>query len=351
MLLALLLAGLSAACCSAGGAPAVAAVAEPGPPPPALQGLRPPEAAVAGADTVTEAQMRNVDFHFAPRIVMHIRRLRGQMLRTDPARVVVFDDVRSFALKIESAEVGLAPADLEQLMNGYVFAYEGAPLRAMRFAVHGTQLVQSGVLHKVIDIPFQMTASLSVTPQGLVRIHPTAMKICSLNGLGLMRAVGVKLEDMLDLRKAKGVTVQGNDLLLDPEHLLPPPAVIGHPTAVRVAGGQVVFIYGDTAAAGAGALDLALPDSTDPNYMLFRGGTVRFGKLYMVRTDLMIVDANPADPFDFSIRDYNRQLVAGYTRNLPDYGLESHMPDWHVVTSGGGASPPMPPAAPPARRR
>ena len=305
---------------------------------------------MAEADTVTEAQMRNVDFHFAPRIVMHIRRLRGQMLRTDPSRVVVFDDVNSFALKIASAEVGLAPSDLEHLMNGYVFAYKGAPLSRMRFAIRGTQLEQSGVLHKVIDIPFDMRATLSVTPQGLIRIHPTSMKICSLNGLGLMRAVGIKLQSMLDLSKARGVSVEGNDLLLDPEHLLPPPAVRGHPTAVRVADGEVVFVYGDTVAAGAGANDLALPDSTEPNYMLFRGGTVRFGKLYMVRTDLMIVDAHPADPFDFSIRDYNRQLVAGYTKNLPDYGLESHMPDWGPLVAGRGAradSAPPSPAMPP----
>lgn len=61
--------------------------------------------------------------------------------------------------------------------------------------------------------------------------------------------------------------------------------------------------------------------------MYFAGGTLHFGKLFMVHADMQIVDLNPADPFDFSIDRYNDQLVAGYSKNRPDLGIEVYMPD------------------------
>ncbi len=48
--------------------------------------------------------------------------------------------------------------------------------------------------------------------------------------------------------------------------------------------------------------------------MFFRHGVLRFGKLTMDDTDLMIVDANAKDPFDFFLDHYNTQLVAGYSQ-------------------------------------
>ena len=53
---------------------------------------------------------------------------------------------------------------------------------------------------------------------------------------------------------------------------------------------------------------------------------MRFGKLTMHDTDLEIVDESPATPFEFSLPEYNRQLVAGYSKNTPSHGLIVFMP-------------------------
>jgi hypothetical protein len=60
----------------------------------------------------------------------------------------------------------------------------------------------------------------------------------------------------------------------------------------------------------------------------------------MADTDLMIMDADPSDPFDFFLDHYNDQLVAGYSRNTPDHGLLVAMPDYRIVGAGGGSVPP-----------
>ena len=43
-----------------------------------------------------------------------------------------FDDKGSFILNIEQAQVGIDGPSLSDLMNHYVFAYQGAPLRDLR---------------------------------------------------------------------------------------------------------------------------------------------------------------------------------------------------------------------------
>jgi hypothetical protein len=108
--------------------------------------------------------------------------------------------------------------------------------------------------------------------------------------------------------------------------------------AARVENGEVVQIFGRDSADDPGpngarsrvvsARDSIAPlDSSARNFMRFRGGTLRFGKLFMVHADMQIIDADQRDPFDFTIDEYNRQLVAGYSRNTLDGALKVYMPD------------------------
>jgi hypothetical protein len=73
----------------------------------------------------------------------------------------------------------------------------------------------------------------------------------------------------------------------------------------------------------------SLPEAR--NYLYFRGGRLRFGKLTMQDTDLQIVDSDPDDPFRFFLERYDRQLVAGYSKTMPDLGLVAYMPDTDEV--------------------
>jgi hypothetical protein len=80
---------------------------------------------------------------------------------------------------------------------------------------------------------------------------------------------------------------------------------------------------------------LNVPDSKATNYMYYQGNLLRFGKLTMHDTDLLIEDAEPGDPFDFFLDQYKAQLVAGYSRTRPDDGLTVVMQDFNKA-------PPLP---------
>jgi hypothetical protein len=76
-------------------------------------------------------------------------------------------------------------------------------------------------------------------------------------------------------------------------------------TAVRIEGDRIVQTFGpDNTKA-------LVPHYRARNYIYHRGGVLRFGRLTMTDSDLEIVDQSPSTPFDFSLPDYNRQLVAG----------------------------------------
>jgi hypothetical protein len=271
-------------------------------------------------DTVTRASMRNVNFWIIPSAALRIRTMRGSMrsLRGGP---VLFDDKNAFLIHLAYAEIGLNGTDITELMNRHIFAYPGAPLKRLKVHTEGSRLVQTGIMHKILDIPFEITADVSVTPEGLIRLHPVKTRILGVDGDALMRAFHLNLEKILDLSKAVGVTVRGNDLLLDPTKILPPPAISGHATAIRIEGDELVQTFGSPA----DAPELIPPDTAAPAYMYYKGGTLHFGKLLMLDADMQIVDRQPNGFFNFDLDRYKEQLVAGYSKTTPSMGLEVYM--------------------------
>ncbi len=144
----------------------------------------------------------------------------------------------------------------------------------------------------------------------------------------------------MNTSKARGARIVGDDFLLSPSQLLPPPIVEGQLGSVQV-DSEIVQIFRPPG--GQPAKALAPPDPKAENYMFFRGGTLRFGKLTMADTDLMIMDADARDRFDFFLDHYNEQLVAGYSRNTPDHGLIVVMPDYRAVATKKSVPPPTVP--------
>ena len=280
------------------------------------------KSAQAAADTVTTVQMQNVDFYVDPEIPLKISKLRGKM-RSRNGGTVMFDDKRSFVIEVESAEAGLTGPALSTLLNKYVFDYRGSPITNLKVTTSGNQIIQKGTLHKIAALPFEITATLSITPDGRIKIHPTRTEIIGLHVDKLMSGLGLPLDKIINLSKAKGATVSGNDIYLSPTAIIPPPEIKGRVSGVRVENGMVVMTFGSPASMAMAAI----PDTAVRNYMYYKGGTLQFGKLMMLDADLLITELDTGDPFRFDLDRYKPQLVAGYSRTLESGGLEVWMRD------------------------
>jgi len=274
-----------------------------------------------------QVQMGNVAFHIDSTIVMDIVYARGRLRRAVADQPAYLDDKRSFVLELDSARIGVSPAALSQLLNRYTFAYPGSPLRRLTITIEHGRLRQHG---RMRGISFDVVGDLSLTSAGELRLHPTSIKAAGIKVGGLMKFFGLNLEKLVNTDRARGVRIEGDDFLLSPTGLLPSPAVEGRVGRVEVTDSQIVQIFRPGEGRAADPLTLPIPKAE--NYMFFRGGVLRFGKLTMTDTDLFIEDADPRDPFDFWLDRYNDQLVEGRSRNTRDHGLIVDMPDFGKLT-------------------
>ena len=284
------------------------------------------------------AQFRNVVLHLGNGIVLDVRELDGRLLTRRPGSPPMFDDIESYTMAIDRATVSMTSESLTSLMNNYVFADRNAPITRSRIAIENGQLKLTGTLRKGVGIPFAATASVGVSSDGWIRIHPTSLNAAKIVSKGVLDFFGLNLERVLKSSPEPGVRVETDDILLNPERLLPPPQIRGHLAKVWIEAGRLFQRFDS----GERIPSTIPPDRNAPNYMYYHGGTLRFGKLTMVDTDLQLIDADPRDAFDFSPERYNEQLVAGYSKNTPNHGLMVFMPDLHDLpsTKPGGLRPP-----------
>jgi hypothetical protein len=300
-------------------------------------------AALSSAPVNVQLEMKNVRLHVDDGIVLDVTRLRGTMVSRSDGTPPVFDDPRSYVLHLQTAEMSMDMASLQNLMNRHVFAYEGSPLRNLTIEPDGQRqsgqrqsgqrLIMKGKLHKGVDIPFSTTASVTTTSDGRMRLHVESMKAVGVPTKGLLELFGLKLDDVVDIKKRRGVEVQDNDIVLAAGQILPPPEIVGKLTRVAVQGNRLMQTFDDPGQPHPARLTLPSPGAR--NYVYFGGGTITFGKLTMRDADLQLIDADPADPFDFFPTRYNLQLVAGYSKNTPAKGLKTYMPDFADLQKPG----------------
>jgi hypothetical protein len=277
----------------------------------------------AAASATVRAAIRNVDFHLTDRIIVHIVTLDGSLVPTEQGQIPVFDDKKSFGIAVDSASMTLSTTALTNDLNDYVFARSDAPLKKLSASIKGDELTVKGLLVSKGGVPFASTGTVSVTPDGQVRVHTTKVKGAGIPVKGLMDLLGIDTANLLSTKKVEGLSVDKDDLILDPQTILPPPQIHGTLVAIELKNGEIALRFDS----GHKSAPIA-STCGGRNFLAFKGGSVRFGKLTMSDTDLELLDNEPADPFDFSIDHYAEQLSAGYAKVTLKSGLCAHIPDF-----------------------
>ena len=244
-------------------------------------------------------------------------------------QVPVFDDKNSFTLEITAAEIAMEPQSLANVLNSNVFAGKDAPLKDIEIRIENGRLKVKGKLHKKGDIGFETEGQLSPTPDGKIRLHAEKIKALHLPVKGLMDLFGLDIADLIKTGKVRGVRAEKDDLILDPGEILPPPRISGRVTAIRLEGNNIVQIFG-------APQQYPWVRVAAQNYMAYRGNRLQFGKLLMTDTDMVLIDPDPRDPFDFYLDHYKEQLVAGHTKTTPSFGLRVFMVDFNKLRQKTG---------------
>ncbi len=275
-----------------------------------------------------KADMRNVLFHMTPIAAAHLVVLSGELWPTGKNSMVVFDDKNSFEVRVSTGTVSISPDALADIMNNYVFAKEDAPLKDLTVAIESGRLMIKGKLHTKGDISFATAGTLNVTPDGRIRVRTEKITAMKVPVKGMMGLFGIELAKLVNTSKIPGMDTDKNDILMDLGTLLPPPHIRGKLTAVRLDRNAIVTTFGD------GGKSIGPPKEAG-SYMAFQDGSVRFGSMVMNPTDLTVLDVDEGATLEWNQDHYKEQLVAGYSKITPSFGLRAYVKNYSRLRRGG----------------
>jgi len=282
-------------------------------------------------DRVVHVHVQSVLFRVMNNVVLQVDSLDGVLAPTRRNTVVSLDDKNSFSLMVQTATTSISSTDLASLVNSFILPSAKTPLKNLSLTFNPDQSIQvKGVFHKVVDVPFSATATLHATPDGNMQMHLANMTVAGVIHQHLLDALGIEVSNVAQPKRKQSFQIVDNDIVFPIDQMFPPPRVSGHLQNVNLSGDQLSLIFGSGRQRPAQRKSVSEnPSVVAWSYIYFHGGTMKFGLLAMSPVDLELVPLKPDRDklFQFSVDQYYQQLVAGYSKSLPNKGLLVSMAD------------------------
>ncbi|MDP2313854.1 MAG: hypothetical protein Q8P41_13180 [Pseudomonadota bacterium] len=295
----------------------------------------------------TVITLRDVEL-VTPDGLLRVRYLEGTVQSTVEGRPPVIDDPDAYRIRVQRAEIAVDVSTLNRMMSGeHTTSKKKSPLASAEFSTEHGLLVVTGSK----PVPFVLKGAVSVDPKGRMTISVVDLRALGVQTKGILAALDLKLEDLIDVTNERGVTVDGNVVHVDPLVNMPAPAVEAKITGVSVEADGLVLLLGDVGTtdpktpAAETVKSAADTEGTVKNFLSYRGGTVMQSNLTVRDTSITLVDLDTSDPLRLSMSALNAQIAAGYVKISESGGMTTYLPDADQI-----GEPVATPTAPPAAR-
>jgi hypothetical protein len=289
-------------------------------------------AAAAPAEPI-RVSMRNVVLHPYDDVAAAVGALQGTVLPERPGTPVSMNDVTSYRIAVDYETMRLSAEALTRLMNQHILPRAHTPITHVEVSFKENAIGMSGTLVKLgLPVPFTATATVSATPNGELRVHVTDMQAAGFIPKGLTDALGLELSVLAQPRNRAMFRIKGDDLLVPVASMFPPPRFTGWLSAVSVSPAGLDATIGHPA-------PLTTPPVKARSFIYFKGGTLRFAKLAMRDTD-MVVLPSAGETLAFSPAHYYAQLEAGRTEALPGFALAAYVKSYETLVPTAAKPPP-----------
>lgn len=251
-------------------------------------------------------------------------------VQTDP---VNFDDVTSFSVVIHQAKLILDSQNMNNVMKYFVLNYPDAPLSELQHTIDpSNRLTIKGKMKQAgLKIPFEMSGTIRPTPDGLMMLSPDSIKTIGIPSKGLLDFIGLETQKLINVNEQRGMKVAGNNILLYPGRMFPPPAMQGRVSRIETERDKLIIYFDDNTKIARPPLPIDSPDIK--NYQHIYGGATRLnGNETHEDTNLFMVDMDQSNPFDFSMGEYYNHTIAGQVNTINRTGaLLTFMPDYNDI--------------------
>lgn len=169
--------------------------------------------------------IENIYFCIAGAIAFDTQRLSALLVPKDPTQPVAFDDPGSFVFHPLNGSVSMLRKALSALFNQYLTDYSDTPMRNISIKTQDNRMVVAGESSKVpgLWLPFHMEGSGSVKRGHLFVYEPDTIESSGIETKGLLNGINLQLSKLLQI-DTRGAQLEGNNVVLDLSHALPPPA-------------------------------------------------------------------------------------------------------------------------------
>ena len=263
-------------------------------------------------------QAEAISFHVMDGVHFNVRQVDALLLPAHPNQPVVLDVPESIKVRILNADTTISAQSMTRLLNGYTLPQARVPVHDVNLTFEDGEVHLSGKLHKLIDLPFTAEASLSVNPNGILRLHFNKITAAGILHKGLLDLLGLNVAALAKPAADHSIRLEKNDVYFPLHALFPAPHFSGHLKSATIVGDELVEIYGNPKPFAPAPLPAE-------HYIYFRGGIMQFGRLTMQGVDLELLNKRADESFELSLRDLFRQSLPGYLKNMPDRGLVAYV--------------------------
>jgi len=247
-------------------------------------------------------------FRIAGDMGFDVDRLSALLIPTDDSQPVILDDPSSFVFKPLHGSVVMPPSALTALFNQYLTDYPGTQLRALKVsATDDGQMHVTGDTQKVpgLWLPFEMIGPVKLVAGHLFVYQPEKVKIAGLPTKGLLDAINLQLSKLVQI-DTEGAQLQGDNIVLDLNHALPPPAQVVHVKTMRI--DQMGLHLDFTSPFDP---DWPTPILDTDSYVMLNGGDIKTFRTLVTNARMQLVAEN-GGKLDTSLYSYREQIVGGH---------------------------------------
>lgn len=281
----------------------------------------------SGVNTVA-LEARNVDFYLDDDVGYHVKHLKAALEPIEADEPVDFDDPEQYVIHILSGEVLIRPQDLDALFNNYVLTYEPRALSSVENHTSTDTLDVTvgarlfGFIPPVGGLPTKLSGPIKVAKNNWLVYTPTSVSQFGMPVKGLISAAQLSLATLTPFDRP-GVKLEGDQLLMNPETLFPPPKLkIDRIVDAKLSDEGLTLTFGsDTTDAGY----VDPPEAAD-SYIWLQSGDARFYSTLLVNANLQLL-SDSDEPLDFHLYHYRAQSAAGTIRSKRDGALIVRVPN------------------------
>lgn len=295
------------------------------------KGLPAPSRHATARDSGTRGvgiEVHNVDYELADGVGFYVKSLKGMLVPHDSSKPVNFDDPAEYDIHIYTGTVVVRPSDLDALFNQYVLTYEPRALSSVENHTTKNTLKVSVAarLFKFIPpaggLPTTLSGPVKVTNDNELVYTPDSVSSLGLPLLPILKATGLSLSTITPFKRT-GVRLDGNQLIMNPATLFPPPALkIDHIKSAKLSDAGLTLVFSSPQ----GTPTFASPPVDTDSYIWLQSGDARFYGTVLVNARLLLMN-NDHKRLHFNLYHYRAQSAAGRINSRMDGTLIARVPN------------------------